>query len=615
MGNRYALLLGGNHRVAGFDLPGKGIDRLRDVLSSSIIGGFKSIECTYSETQDTIFRKIEEAFRRGLEDDQLIYAVGLLCKESRDGALSLLLSVDQSDDATVVEIPIAFIRKLISLSQSRKHLLVLDLFSVERDADGKLNASPELYRKLSIMDFCELSSKLTVLIGFEGTKLGDKLQHGWLIRAFLRTLVDPPPDKPLETSHDLFAALCSEIRQSTASRFDHLPLLTHDPKHLLFDKISHTEGDHCIHSEENSASTSLAPPNRIRIDDNIQFSVYRPQWIEPMQWYPLLCFAHLAERRPGTPSDTPDPRAQVELIAKQTLGDLAGEYSRLVQDSSLAIPKAGEISFVPEVEGIEFDPPQRSFFWLEDIHKEEFRFCASDVLDGKAVNGVVTVYLGVMVLAVLDLSIVITSKAAQSVSPTVRQYFRPYRKIFPSYSHEDTKMVEHITDCAKAIGDEYLQDVIALRSGELWSKRLHELIDNADLFQLFWSRNSMNSHNVREEWEYALSLRRPGFIRPTYWEKPMPREPAKKLPPDDLAQLHFHCLPISKEQPPPPPDESRDGVKKSSDSRTLMAQGVNILANAVKVTLGPKGRNAVLDKSFGAPPSLKTAYPLPKKSN
>jgi len=37
------------------------------------------------------------------------------------------------------------------------------------------------------------------------------------------------------------------------------------------------------------------------------------------------------------------------------------------------------------------------------------------------------------------------------------------------------------------------------------------------------------------------------------------------------------------------------------DARTRMARGVNILANAVKVTLGPKGRNAILDKSFGAP--------------
>ena len=39
-------------------------------------------------------------------------------------------------------------------------------------------------------------------------------------------------------------------------------------------------------------------------------------------------------------------------------------------------------------------------------------------------------------------------------------------------------------------------------------------------------------------------------------------------------------------------------VRFSDDARSKMLKGVNILANAVKVTLGPKGRNVVLDKSF-----------------
>ena len=42
-------------------------------------------------------------------------------------------------------------------------------------------------------------------------------------------------------------------------------------------------------------------------------------------------------------------------------------------------------------------------------------------------------------------------------------------------------------------------------------------------------------------------------------------------------------------------------VKFSADARDRMLRGVNLLADAVKVTLGPKGRNVVLDKSFGAP--------------
>ena len=52
----------------------------------------------------------------------------------------------------------------------------------------------------------------------------------------------------------------------------------------------------------------------------------------------------------------------------------------------------------------------------------------------------------------------------------------------------------------------------------------------------------------------------------------------------------------------------------ADEARQRMFKGVNILANAVKATLGPKGRNAILDKSFGAP-SPKTAYRSPRKSS
>src|SRR5450432_1371649 len=46
---------------------------------------------------------------------------------------------------------------------------------------------------------------------------------------------------------------------------------------------------------------------------------------------------------------------------------------------------------------------------------------------------------------------------------------------------------------------------------------------------------------------------------------------------------------------------SAKDVKFGVEARDRMLRGVDILADAVKVTLGPKGRNVVLDKSFGAP--------------
>tara|TARA_R110001583_G_scaffold10698_3_gene49066 strand:+ start:4712 stop:6349 length:1638 start_codon:yes stop_codon:yes gene_type:complete len=54
-------------------------------------------------------------------------------------------------------------------------------------------------------------------------------------------------------------------------------------------------------------------------------------------------------------------------------------------------------------------------------------------------------------------------------------------------------------------------------------------------------------------------------------------------------------------------------VKFGNDSRLKMLAGVNVLANAVKVTLGPKGRNVVIDKSFGAPHITKDGVTVAKE--
>ena len=58
---------------------------------------------------------------------------------------------------------------------------------------------------------------------------------------------------------------------------------------------------------------------------------------------------------------------------------------------------------------------------------------------------------------------------------------------------------------------------------------------------------------------------------------------------------------------------SAKDVRFSSDARDRMLRGVDILNNAVKVTLGPKGRNVILDKSFGAPRITKDGVAVAKE--
>ena len=54
-------------------------------------------------------------------------------------------------------------------------------------------------------------------------------------------------------------------------------------------------------------------------------------------------------------------------------------------------------------------------------------------------------------------------------------------------------------------------------------------------------------------------------------------------------------------------------VKFDTEARSALKKGVDTLANAVKVTLGPKGRNVVIDKSFGAPTITKDGVTVAKE--
>jgi serine/threonine protein kinase len=280
-------------------------------------------------------------------------------------------------------------------------------------------------------------------------------------------------------------------------------------------------------------------------DENVRFAAYWPKLVQPKKWYDLLAFAYLSERPPNAPDDEPDPIAIVQRQVQQFLGEQSKEYKDATRDSKLAVPREGQIVFVPEVAGMEFNPPSCWFKWQESVHRAEFRFRSVGDLEGKTAQGHLSVFLeGTILLADVPLTTRIGGADAADSSKTNMEGAAkaPYRKIFASYSHKDSLIVDQFARLAKVWGDEFLRDCAHLRAGEVWSERLLKMIEGADIFQLFWSSNSMLSENVRHEWEHALALKRPQFIRPTYWEDPLPEVPEKNLPPDELRQLHFQRL-------------------------------------------------------------------------
>jgi serine/threonine-protein kinase len=295
---------------------------------------------------------------------------------------------------------------------------------------------------------------------------------------------------------------------------------------------------------EEAAEANPADEPPLYADENVQFTVYRPEVVAPARWYTLLAFAHLSERRADAAPDEPDPLAEVERIAARVLADEPASYKPVRQDSLQAIPRKGEITFVPFVAGCEFNPPSQSFFWQKSVHKVEFEMRAAATLDGRMARGRMSVFLGSLLVADVPLAMRVDSAHRESAKtqPPLPASARPYRKIFASYSHRDREIVEQIEHHIQVLGDKYLRDVTELRAGQDWQRWMREAIQEADVFQLFWSHNAMRSTYVRQEWEYALTLARPNFVRPIYWETPLPESPADNLPPEDLRRLHFQHL-------------------------------------------------------------------------
>ena len=286
-----------------------------------------------------------------------------------------------------------------------------------------------------------------------------------------------------------------------------------------------------------------------QLDENVQFTVHSPREIREKTWYSMLVFAHLSGPRSGDPG-APNPVDEMQRQAARILNDRAPDYKAVTQDAAEGVPRQGMLTLVPRVDGVEFNPHRQSFRWEQDLHREEFQFKAVDGSVPRTARGRLTVFLGRLIIADVVLAIHVTDSPgeATAMEPTQAATGQIYQRIFASYSRADTQLVEEFERFVETLGHRYLRDVRDIRSGEKWSDRLEELIRTADVFQLFWSTRSMQSPFVKQEWEYALRLNRPHFVRPVYWESPFPEN--ADLPPPSLKEIGFHKLTIDSRDAP-----------------------------------------------------------------
>ncbi len=296
--------------------------------------------------------------------------------------------------------------------------------------------------------------------------------------------------------------------------------------------------------------------------DNVQFSVYRPKTIAPDIWEPLLAFAHLSDLPPDAPEDTPDPLDEVRRQAAQVLGEKSSAYQSLTADSSQSIPQSSELTFVPTGDGLEFNPPQRAFRWLEPVHREEFRVRAATRLEGQLARGRLSVYLGRLLIAEVSIVMRVDRNAAtlphQSLSG--ENHATRFRRIFACVSRTDLAVVSEFRRYAQLLQDTFFTQQWQEETAQISRAERRRLIASADVFQLYWSHSAIDSPEVEQDWRYALSLGRPEFIRPLYWEEPFPTRPDRSLPPPELLALGFQKLPTAQGTSPNNPSSPRPGA-------------------------------------------------------
>src|SRR5262249_17932149 len=258
------------------------------------------------------------------------------------------------------------------------------------------------------------------------------------------------------------------------------------------------------------------------------FTAYYPRFVNQRMWNTVLAYMHVE-----------DALRLINSDSKRRLSDAGGRIDNRTTIKKVAIARGAKILVVPQSEGLEFNPPQVTFAWLEDFHCAEFRCRArSETSEGAGLkHATVRIAFFVAPILIAEISFTIgVAKAVEQGRRTASVTAHPYQRVFVSYSHNDSDIAKQLEKAYTALGIEYIRDVCMLRSGEKWASGLWKRIDESEIFQLLWSKAAKRSGYVRQEWQHALSLHRPFFIRPVYWDKPMPS------PPRELADIHFAYL-------------------------------------------------------------------------
>jgi hypothetical protein len=293
-----------------------------------------------------------------------------------------------------------------------------------------------------------------------------------------------------------------------------------------------SDADVSLYQSQEPSYQQAKPPEQPQgaplVPSQVQFTAFYSAVATVNTWETLLVYVSLASALSAVQADAARFRDE--------LGPLPRTVHALAQS---LLARGTKLMIVPKCQGITFNPPFVSFRWLEEWHRAVFRFQTNHELTSSLSNGEICIYAGPLLIGTLKLSLLFVEQGQlPETVRTMQETGGIYQQMFVSYSHDDLVVVQRCRNMYRALGLTILMDQDTLRSGQVWNDKLEQMIETADVFQLFWSKRAAASRYVCQEWEYALGRNKgEGFIRPVYWETPL------VPPPPELAKLHFAYLP------------------------------------------------------------------------
>jgi len=263
--------------------------------------------------------------------------------------------------------------------------------------------------------------------------------------------------------------------------------------------------------------------------DRLSSSVFAPPAVEPGAIFLVQVFAH-----------SPEQEARVAALAR--------EFDETTQRRAVVGLEPGVIegerlSFELLLPGLLVDDPVRSMVWNGRPEAVQFGVSVPTSFGPQAVIGTVTISRDLVPIGHLKFKVTVRGPGAMpspvtKTAPTHGMHH--YRRAFISYATTDRNEVLKRTQMLAGVGIEFFQDILTVRPGELWERRLYTEIDLCDLFLLFWSSAAKKSPWVLKEVRYALTLQSGNAfahpeILPVIIEGPPP-----VAPPAELAHLHFN---------------------------------------------------------------------------